>query len=141
VRRCCEIKAEVVAADERETTGHRAILNYGHTLGHALEAVTRYRRYKHGEAVAVGMTQAARIAVRMGRLEPAAAAAQEALLTRFGLPTALPPRIDRAALLEAMTLDKKVQAGRIRLVLPDRIGHVALVSLSRGEVARLLKAL
>jgi 3-dehydroquinate synthase len=141
VKRCCEIKADVVAADERETSGVRAILNYGHTVGHALEAVTRYRRYKHGEAVAVGMVAAARMAVRMGRLPAADADRQRDLLERFGLPVELPRRLDREDLLGAMTLDKKVRAGRIRMVLADRIGHVELVSLTGAETAGLLKAL
>jgi 3-dehydroquinate synthase len=140
VRRCCEIKADVVAADERETTGHRAILNYGHTVGHALEAVTRYRRYKHGEAVAIGMVAAARMAVARGSLKAPAAEAQEALLAAFGLPTRLPRGIDRGALVEAMGLDKKAREGRIRVVLADRIGRVKLVSLAPAEVAGLLKA-
>jgi len=141
VKRCCEIKAQVVAEDEREVSGRRAILNYGHTVGHALEAVTRYRRYRHGEAVAVGMVAAARMAVALGRLKDDAARAVEGLLSRFGLPTALPPRVDRGELLSAMGLDKKVAKGRIRMVLPDRIGHVDLVSLAPGEVAGLLAAL
>jgi 3-dehydroquinate synthase len=119
----------------------RAILNYGHTVGHALEAVTRYRRYKHGEAVAVGMVAAARMAVRMGRLPAADADRQRDLLERFGLPVELPRRLDREDLLGAMTLDKKVRAGRIRMVLADRIGHVELVSLTGAETAGLLKAL
>jgi len=141
VGRCCEIKAEVVAEDEREVSGRRAILNYGHTVGHALEAVTRYRRYKHGEAVAIGMAAAARMAVALGTLKPDAAAAVEGLLTRFGLPTALPRRVPREDLLAAMGLDKKVKAGHIRMVLPDRIGRVGLVSLPPREVAGLLAAL
>lgn len=141
VRRCCEIKAEVVAEDEREVSGRRAILNYGHTVGHALEAVTRYRRYKHGEAVAVGMVAAARMAVALGALKPDAAGAVEGLLSRFGLPTALPPRVSRDDLLTAMGLDKKAKGGHIRMILPDRIGHVELVSLAPREVAGLLAAL
>jgi len=141
VKRCCEIKADVVAVDERETTGRRAILNYGHTVGHALEAVTRYRSYRHGEAVAIGMVAAARMAVALGRLKADAAAAVEGLLMRFGLPTALPRKVSRAALLDAMGLDKKSKAGNIRMILPDRIGRVDLVSLSPREVAGLLSAL
>jgi 3-dehydroquinate synthase len=141
VRRCCEIKAQVVAEDERETTGRRAILNYGHTVGHALEAVTAYRRYRHGEAVAIGMVAAARMAVALGRLKADAAGAVEGILARFGLPTALPLRVSREALLAAMGLDKKARAGHIRMILPDRIGHVDLVSLAPAEVAGLLAAL
>lgn len=141
VKRCCEVKAQVVAEDERETTGRRAILNYGHTVGHALEAVTRYRRYRHGEAVAIGMVAAARMSVALGRLAADAAAAVERLLIRFGLPTALPARVSRDALLAAMGLDKKARAGSIRMILPDRIGHVDLVALSPREVAGLLAAL
>ncbi|MFQ5508569.1 MAG: 3-dehydroquinate synthase [Leptospirillia bacterium] len=139
VKRCCEIKAEVVAADEKETSGRRAILNYGHTVGHGIEAVTRYRKFLHGEGVAIGMVAAARIAAHLGRLSMDDAEAQRALIEGFGLPTELPPRMDKKALLSAMTLDKKVAAGQIRLILADRIGHVDMLPFSRAEVGRLLK--
>ena len=125
VRRCCEIKAEVVAADERET-GQRAILNFGHTFGHAIEAVTDYRRYLHGEAVALGMAMAMHLSVELGRATEAEAERVHKLLVRAGLPstTALSP----APILEAMSMDKKVVDGRIRLVVCDGIGRVSVTS-------------
>ena len=125
VRRCCEIKAEVVAADERET-GQRAILNFGHTFGHAIEAVTDYRRYLHGEAVALGMAMAMHLSVELGRATEAEAERVRGLLIRAGLPstTALSP----APILEAMSLDKKVVDGRMRLVVCDGIGRVSVTS-------------
>ena len=89
VRRSCEIKARVVAADEREQ-GHRAILNFGHTFGHAIEALTGYRRYLHGEAVAIGMVMAMRLSAQLGRASEQEAQRVRALIDRVGLPTAAP---------------------------------------------------
>ena len=129
VARCCRLKADVVEADERETTGVRAVLNYGHTFCHALETVTGYQRYLHGEAVAIGMLAASRLAQRLGRIDPAVTARQQRLLENLGLDVDFPD-VDRAAVLAAMSRDKKVEYGRLRFVLPSRIGHVELV----GEV-------
>ena len=113
----------MVAADERET-GQRAILNFGHTFGHAIEAVTDYRRYLHGEAVALGMAMAMHLSVELGRATEAEAERVHKLLVRAGLPstTALSP----APILEAMSMDKKVVDGRIRLVVCDGIGRVSV---------------
>ena len=122
----CRIKAAVVSADEKEE-GMRAILNFGHTVGHALEAVTGYQRFVHGEAVAVGMVAAARLAVRLGYLTPAEVGRMAALLSRTGLPQAVPPNIIPEALLEAMHRDKKVARGRLTFVLPEAIGRVRIV--------------
>ena len=121
VARSCEIKAEVVRADERES-GVRMILNYGHTFGHALEAVTGYTSLLHGEAVAIGMVLAADLAARLGMLPAASATRIRDLLVAAGLPAVPPPAADPNAVLEAMGMDKKVTDGRIRLVLPERIG-------------------
>ena len=121
VARSCEIKAEVVRADERES-GVRMILNYGHTFGHALEAVTGYASLLHGEAVAIGMVLAADLAARLGTLRAASAARIRDIVVRAGLPDAPPPSAAPDAVLEAMGKDKKVADGRIRLVLPERIG-------------------
>ena len=123
IARCCELKAEVVSSDEKES-GRRAILNYGHTFGHALEAVTGYRKFEHGEAVAVGMCMAADLAVEEGLISHEEADRQENLLKAFHLPVSatglgLPP--DK--LLQAMLHDKKTSGGKIRVVLPVRIGH------------------
>ncbi len=123
ILRCCRLKADVVEADEREETGGRAVLNYGHTFAHAFEAIAGYGTLLHGEAVAIGMVCAARLSQRIGQLAGRDASRQERLLAALGLPTQV-PALDRAALLGAMTRDKKVEHGRLRFVLADRIGHV-----------------
>ncbi len=116
----CRIKAEVVAEDEFET-GLRAILNYGHTVGHALETVTGYKRFSHGEAVALGMIAAAGMAVGKGLLAASDRDRQNRLIERVGLNRDL-SGITSEGLQDAMKRDKKVTRGRIRFVLPDRIG-------------------
>jgi 3-dehydroquinate synthase len=122
VRRCAEIKAEVVARDERES-GLRAILNYGHTIGHALEAAGGYRTLQHGEAVAVGMEGEAYIALELGLVDVGVLAAQNRLLKLCGLPTRA-RKLPRAKLLSALRLDKKSEGGRPRFVLPEAVGRV-----------------
>jgi 3-dehydroquinate synthase len=136
VRRNVWIKARVVGADEREQ-GERVILNYGHTVGHALEAVSGFR-LSHGEAVALGMVASADLAVRLGRLAPADAERQNALLRAFGLPTAVPAGLpaDPAAVLAAMGRDKKVEAGSIRWVLAAGVGAVDVVRDVPEEAVR-----
>ena len=124
VRRCCEIKAEVVAADEREG-GLRAILNYGHTTGHALEALSGYATFTHGEAVAIGMEVAAALSKTLLRLSEADAARQHELLKRLGVPTSI-RGASADAILSAMMHDKKTISGRLRLVLARRIGEVEI---------------
>ncbi|MEX2113922.1 MAG: 3-dehydroquinate synthase [Pirellulales bacterium] len=126
VNRCCRLKADVVEADERETTGLRAVLNYGHTFCHALETVTGYGTYLHGEAVSLGMLCASRLAERLGRVDAACTARQQTLLAALGLPVEF-PEVNRGQLLDAMTHDKKVEHGRLRFVLPTEMGHVELV--------------
>ena len=120
VTECCRIKADVVERDERET-GPRRALNFGHTVGHALEAVTKYRRFRHGEAVGYGMLAASELAVNRGTLDDADRRALAALITKMG---PLPPIGDLSAaeILEATTRDKKVIAGRLHFVLPAGIG-------------------
>jgi 3-dehydroquinate synthase len=122
VRRCCEIKAHVVAADERES-GPRAMLNLGHTVAHALEALGGYRRLRHGQAVSIGMVVAARIARRLGRAPAATAERLVRLLGAFGLPARI-PGAPAAAILAAARADKKAIAGIPRFVLPRGIGRV-----------------
>lgn len=124
IARCCEIKAEVVTIDEREG-GLRQILNYGHTVGHALEAVTAYRRLKHGEAVGYGMKCAARIAAEMGVLSEGDRKQVTESIDALGRL----PRIDdldRRSVIEAMAHDKKVAQGRLKFILPTRIGSVVI---------------
>jgi 3-dehydroquinate synthase len=121
VRRSCELKAEVVAQDERES-GLRALLNLGHTFGHAIEAGLSFGTWLHGEAVAAGTVQAARLSQRLGFLSEADVQRVVALLQRANLPTAAPDLgVDRY--LELMGLDKKVEGGKLRLVLLRRIGE------------------
>jgi 3-dehydroquinate synthase len=126
VARSCQLKADVVARDEREETGLRAVLNFGHTIGHAVEAVAGYGgAFQHGEAVAVGMVAESRLAERLGWIEPAVTQRLTTLLQRFGLPVTC-PGLDPDRLLDAMTRDKKNLGGRVRFVLPRRIGQVDL---------------
>ena len=121
IRRCCELKAEVVAADERET-GLRALLNLGHTFGHAIEAEMGYGNWLHGEAVAAGMVMAARASERLGRFNPQDTQRIIHLLQRAGLPVSGPQEMAAEAYLPHMMRDKKVLAGEMRLVLPLAIG-------------------
>lgn len=129
IARCCQLKADVVQHDEREETGLRAILNYGHTFGHAFESLAGYGKLMHGEGVAIGMCCAARLAHRLGRVDLKFIERQQKLLERFGLPTTV-PNFDRDKIIEAMQHDKKVQYGNLKFVLPNRLGHVESV----GEV-------
>lgn len=122
----CRIKAAVVESDERER-GKRAILNFGHTLGHALEVATGYGTLLHGEAVAVGMSAATRLAVRLGLCSPDEEGRIETLLARLGLPTRC-PGLPLAAVRDAMALDKKRRRGELNWVLPTRIGSVKVTS-------------
>lgn len=126
IAECCEIKARVVGADERES-GLRRILNFGHTAGHALEAVTRYRRFRHGEAVAYGMLVAAEIASSRGILTGAARDELRALIVAMG---PLPPVADleAAQVVEAVARDKKVIEGTLHYVLPVAIGETIIAN-------------
>ena len=135
VARCCQLKADVVQADEREETGIRAVLNYGHTYCHALEAVTGYGTFLHGEAVAIGMLCASRLAESLGRIDHEATRRQHDLLLTLGLPVAVPD-LDRKMLLDAMQHDKKTVGGQLRFVLPTRIGHVELTADVPSDKAR-----
>jgi 3-dehydroquinate synthase len=125
VATCCRIKADVVAEDERETGGRRSLLNLGHTFGHALETLTGYTRYRHGEAVGWGIARAARLSVKLGLCSAADAARQEALLRRAGLPVD-DPSPDADAMVAAMAHDKKAAGGKVRFVLTEKIGSANL---------------
>ena len=131
----CQMKAEVVEEDEREG-GLRMILNYGHTIAHALEVVAGYSSLRHGEAVAIGMALNARIANRMGRLDEKSLGDIEILIRSAGLPTNVPDDLDTSKIIEAMGRDKKVRSGKIRFVLPDRIGHVFITNEVGEEMIR-----
>ena len=129
VRRSAELKAFVVERDEREQTGLRACLNYGHTFAHAFETATGYGTLLHGEAVSLGMVAAARLAADLGRIDEAVATRQRRLLEQFGLPVVTDTLhgISDDTLLAIMARDKKALHGRLRFVLPDRIGQVELI--------------
>ncbi len=127
IARSCQLKAQVVAQDERETSGLRAVLNYGHTFAHALESAGEYSRWLHGEAVSLGMNCAALLARRLGRVDEEFCLRQGRLLEQLALPVRLPSGLDHHRLLELMHHDKKAQAGRLRFVLPSRLGQVELV--------------
>jgi 3-dehydroquinate synthase len=122
----CRSKAAIVARDERET-GERALLNFGHTFGHAIESASGYGALLHGEAVAIGMVLAAALSARVGRAPVADAERLARLLSRLALPTALPSGLDADALIERMRLDKKNVSGRLRLVLWRGIGKAGIV--------------
>jgi 3-dehydroquinate synthase len=136
VRRSCEIKAEVVAADEREG-GLRAILNFGHTFAHAIEALAGYGTVLHGEAVAMGMALAAEQSVRQGLLASDQAARLSSLLVTLGLPV-VPPALPVDAMLDAMGHDKKVHDGRLRLVLAQDLGEVVVTDVVDAAALRQL---
>lgn len=134
IARCCEIKAEVVSQDETET-GLRAILNFGHTIGHGLEAISRYGKYLHGEAISIGQVAAARLSARLLGLPQSEAARIRTLFERAGLPVALQlNRLQRARLLTAMQLDKKVSGGQVRFVLAKRIGQAEYGHVVPAEI-------
>jgi 3-dehydroquinate synthase len=139
VARCCRLKADIVEEDEREESGKRAVLNYGHTFAHAFEAVGGYGSWLHGEAVAAGMACAARLAVRRGLIPAEIGERQDKLLRRFHLPTR-PESWPIDDLLSAMRNDKKNIAGRLHLILPKRLGEVAVVEdASEAEVRQTLE--
>jgi 3-dehydroquinate synthase len=142
VAQSCRLKAGVVTRDEREETGLRAVLNFGHTIGHAIESVAGYGGpFAHGEAVAVGMVAESRLAERIGWVPGAVSARVAGLVERFGLPVKA-RGLDPAALLDAMGRDKKNQKGKTRFVLPRGIGHVELTDLpTEADIRAVLRDL
>jgi 3-dehydroquinate synthase len=124
IARSSRLKALVVSSDPTER-GLRAILNYGHTIGHGIEAAGRYSEYLHGEAVSVGMMGAARIGVELGLIDTALAERHRELLQSYGLPLAA-PEANAERVLEAMRLDKKVERGRHRFVLLEGVGRTVV---------------
>jgi 3-dehydroquinate synthase len=139
VERCCRLKANVVEKDERELTGLRAVLNYGHTFAHAFETVAGYGAWLHGEAVAAGMVCASRLAERRGLIPVEATVRQVRLLETFGLPT-VPDLWPVDDLLGVMRNDKKAEARKLRFVLPRRLGEVSLFEVPEEDVRAVLEA-
>jgi 3-dehydroquinate synthase len=133
IQRCCAIKAGIVEADERETAkdGGRALLNLGHTFGHAVENAAGYGEYLHGEAVAIGLAAAARLSQKLGYIAAAEVARIERVVAAHGLPVRLRAALPYAELYAAMTRDKKVRAGGLRFVVLKRLGEAA----TQGDIA------
>lgn len=125
VRRCCAIKAEIVADDEKETaaTGGRALLNLGHTFAHAIENVAGYGQYLHGEAVAIGLNLATRLSVELGQIDASDIARANALIEKCALPTSLKAPLPISELMAAMQRDKKNRNGRLRFISMQTFGH------------------
>ena len=136
IKRSVAIKAEVVEKDEREL-GLRKILNYGHTFGHAVETLTYYRKYKHGEAVSIGMMAAAKMAYCLGIVGADLVSRQQALLERFGLPTRF-PKLASADIMGVLGLDKKVVAGDVHFVLPERVGFVRIQKIEQKSLFKII---
>ncbi len=140
IRRCCQLKAQVVEKDEKES-GLRAILNYGHTIAHALELLSGYRGLRHGEAVAIGMVGASLIAEEMGMVTAEVTTRQARLLKNFGLPTSL-GELDTERLLQLLYHDKKVVGGKLRFILPRQVGEVVIADdVSEKVILRALRRL
>jgi 3-dehydroquinate synthase len=125
IRRSCEIKAVIVSKDERESD-LRAILNYGHTIGHAIETATGYTRYLHGEAVAIGMHLEAKLSQLLKGIDEGQVFRIKALIDSYGLPSEIPKDINRDDILSSMQLDKKAVAGKLKFILPESIGAVKI---------------
>jgi 3-dehydroquinate synthase len=129
IRRSCEIKSEIVSRDERES-GLRATLNYGHTIGHAIETITGYKKYLHGEAVAIGMYMEAKLSYQLGLIKQKEVSRIKALIDSCELPSEMPGEIEINDLMEKMQLDKKTVAGKMHFVLPEKVGSVGI----HGEI-------
>ncbi|MBI5846425.1 MAG: 3-dehydroquinate synthase [Nitrospirae bacterium] len=135
IRRSCEIKADVVSRDERES-GLRAILNFGHTIGHAIETATGYTTFLHGEAVGIGMHVEAMIAHEVGLISSEEVSRIQHLIKIFGLPTEIPAGIDLSAFFDAMKLDKKTVSGDVKFILPEQIGRVKIQGNIPGKAVQ-----
>ncbi len=128
VKRNIEIKARTIADDEDDRSGKRAVLNFGHTIGHGIERAGNYHEFFHGEAIALGMVAAARISMKRAGLTSTEAKAIEELFAAYSLPTKLPAAIDRQKVLDAVMADKKFEAGAVRFVVTPKIGSAYLSS-------------
>jgi 3-dehydroquinate synthase len=135
IARSCQNKANIVAEDERET-GHRALLNLGHTFGHAIETGVGYGQILHGEAVAIGMCLAAQFSEYLGWLQTAEVTRIQTLLKQMALPIQLPPGLAVEQLLEGMKVDKKVREGKVRLVLLPRLGQAIITAQYEPSLLR-----
>jgi 3-dehydroquinate synthase len=135
IKRSCEIKAEIVAKDERES-GLRAILNYGHTIGHAIETVTGYTQLLHGEAIAIGMALEARLSGMLHLIDKKDVQKIRTLIESYGLPVEKPENLKVHSILISMQLDKKAVAGELRVILPQEIGQVKIQTGVTDDILR-----
>src|SRR5262249_45259927 len=121
-----KIKSAIVARDERDETGERAVLNFGHTVGHAVERAGNYRKFLHGEALSLGIVAACAVSIKKAGLSPRQRDAVVGLLQRFELPTCLPKNFPRNKIISALKFDKKFESGEIRFVVSPKIGAAYL---------------
>jgi len=128
IKRNIQIKCRIVAKDERDRTGQRALLNFGHTIGHAIERAGNYLKLLHGDAVSLGIVAACAISVKRAGLRPDQSTAIVDLLERFGLPTRLPPNFPRKKIFDAIRFDKKFEGGKVRFVVTPRIGTARITN-------------
>jgi len=128
IKRNVEIKSKIVAKDERDQTGERAILNFGHTIGHAIERAGDYRKFLHGEAISLGIVAACAVSIKKADLPPDQRDAIVDLLERFNLPTQLPKNFSREKIIETLKFDKKFEGGNVRFVVAPRIGSARLTT-------------
>ena len=139
IEKSCAIKARVVERDERESS-YRMVLNFGHTLGHAVEALTHYSKFKHGEAVAIGMVYAARLSCQLGKCSDDVVKKIESLAEKFGLPTRL-PEFSADQYIDSMYRDKKAHDRNIRFILVNKIGTVEIVDrVDEAEIQKTLES-
>ncbi len=125
IKRSCEIKSEVVSRDERESS-LRAVLNYGHSIGHAIEALTGYSTYLHGEAISIGMVHEAKLSYLLGFFDKESFERIKGIFKSYGLPIEIPAMLEPSSIVKAMLLDKKNIHGKIRMVIPERIGKMKI---------------
>jgi 3-dehydroquinate synthase len=135
LKHSCQAKADVVSQDEKEA-GLRAILNYGHTIGHAIESLTGYKSVNHGEAVGIGMVAAGAISTSLNHWSQAATDCQLAIIEKTNLPTKLPANLRIDDILTTLRSDKKVKSGKVRFVLPKRIGEAFVTDQVTDETIR-----
>jgi len=128
IKRNVEIKSKIVAKDERDQTGERAILNFGHTIGHAIERAGDYRKFLHGEAISLGIVAACAVSIKKADLPPDQRDAIVDLLERFNLPTQLPKNFSHEKIIETLKFDKKFEGGNVRFVVTPRIGSARLTT-------------
>jgi 3-dehydroquinate synthase len=139
LRRSIQAKVDVVSQDEKES-GIRAILNYGHTIGHSIESLTGYRLINHGEGVAIGMVAAGQLAVNAQLWSRSEAARQDSVIQKTGLPTVLPKGLDIGDIVAGLALDKKVRAGKVRFILPEKIGRAIITDRITSEMVETVLA-